>query len=214
MVPAMKLKTWAMVAALVTAACGPGGTTGTGGGPAAGGGLGGSGGGAAGGQGGGAAGGGMGGAGGGGGSGGGMAVPPKFEPDALPAGATLFLKADLSDPKVPKLEVWVQGLAPVLGVAFHLGLDETQLRVDAAGCAPAMGPDGRYLQKARGGDVAFGLAKLGGETDLTAPTKIATVTLAPLKAVDQRPTLTQVQARKADGTFVSLKAVTGKVVIP
>ncbi len=139
---------------------------------------------------------------------------PRFEPDALPAGATLFLTADLTDPKAPKLEVWAQGLAPVLGLAFHLGLDDTQLRVDGAGCLPVMGPDGRYLQKARGGDLAFGLARLGGEADLTAPVKLATVALATLKAVDLRPTLTQVQARRADGTFVPLTAVTGKVVIP
>lgn len=162
------------------------------------------------------------GAGGGGGAGGGQGtidagVLPRFDADPLPPGATLFLKADLADPKAPKLEVWAQGLSPVLGLAFHLGVDGAQLRIDSAGADPVMGFEARYLQKVRGADVAFGLAHLGavsGETDLTVPTRIAVVQLTALTAVDARPLLTRVQARKADGTFVPLKAVTGKVVLP
>jgi hypothetical protein len=144
-------------------------------------------------------------------------VSAHFEPDALPTGAALWLQADLSDAKAPKLEVWAQGISPIFGLAFHLGLDPAQLKVETAGAEPVMGLDGRYLQKARGGDVAFGLTHVeaaSGETDLTAAKRIAVLQLSVLGPVDSRLTLGRVLARKADGSFVAVSVAAGRLVLP
>ena len=133
-------------------------------------------------------------------------VLPHFDADPLPSGAVLFTKADLTDPKAPKLEVWAQGLAPVLGLAFHLQVDAAQLRIDAAGAEPVMGLEARYLQKVRSGDAAFGLVHLSGESDLLTPTRVAIVQLTALQAVDAQVRLERVIARRADSTYVPLKS--------
>lgn len=141
-------------------------------------------------------------------------VLPRFDADPLPPGAALFTKADLTDPKAPKLEIWAQGVGPVLGLAFHVAVDGAQLRIDAAGADPVMGLEARYLQKVRGADVAFGLARLGGETALMAPVRVAIVLLTPLGAVDGAVRVERAVARRADGTYVPLQVAGGKVVLP
>jgi len=142
---------------------------------------------------------------------------PSFTADTLPAGPAVWLKVDLTTPAKPRLEVWAKELALVRGVAFHLGFDPAQLKVDSAAAESVMGTGERTLSRVRGGDVALGLVRLASspaETDLGADTKLATLELSALGPVDSRPSLNRLVVRRADGTHVPVKAVSGRLVVP
>lgn len=151
----------------------------------------------------------------------GMTVPDagtaaEFAPEPLPAGAALWLKVDLTTPARPRLEVWAKELALVRGVAFHVGVDAAQLKVDSATPEPVTGAD-RSLARVRAGDAAFGLVRLASapaEIDLTAETKLAVLQLSALTPVDTRLALNRVVVRRADGSYVAAKVAGGRLVLP
>ncbi len=147
----------------------------------------------------------------------GMPPVPQFVADPLPSGAVVWLKADVTNPAKPRLEVWGRDLALVRGVAFHVEVDPAQLRVDTAAAELVMGAGERILARVRGGDAAFGLVRLErspAETDLAAETKLAVLQLTALTKVDSRPALSRVVVRRADGAYVAVKAAAGRLVLP
>ncbi len=142
--------------------------------------------------------------------------PPRFESDAV-QGPAVWLKANLTDLKAPQLEVWARELPAVFGLAFHLNVDPTQLKLDVASTEPVMGPAGAYLRRIRGGDVAFALTRVGpaaGEANLTAETRLAVVQLSASASVDSRVTLDRVLVRTAEGAFVKVSVGGGRLVLP